>query len=292
MSFEIVTDSSASLTMDLIKRYNIHILSLTFHEKNKSEQFKSFDNGRPVDTTIFYRRMRDENAEFLTSCVNAADAIMGIEPLLRDGRDVLYLGFSSGLSATYQNVHTALNELRERYPERIILDCDTLAAAMGQGLLVVLAARQRDKGATITETHAWVEEHKLKLAHWFTVENLKYLKRGGRVSATSAALGTLLDIKPVLHVDNEGRLIPVSKVRGVAKAVSEMFRHMKETAVRDKKLPVFINHADCLDRARELADRIRAEFGTEEILIDSLDLVIGAHSGPGTLALFFLADCR
>ena len=292
MSFEIITDSSANLSLELIDRYKIHVLSLTFHEKDHSTEYKSFDNGRPIDTLQFYRRMRDENAVFLTSCVNTSEAALSIEPILQAGNDILYLGFSSGLSATYQNVKTALDELRTRYPDRVILDCDTLAAAMGQGLLVTMAARKRDAGADIREVQAWVEREKLHLAHWFTVESLKYLKRGGRVSATSAAIGTLLDIKPVLHVDNEGKLIPMSKVRGVRGAVSEMFKHMQATAMRDPELPVFITHADCLERAQELAERVRSEFGTKEIFIDALDLVIGAHSGPGPLALFFFAEHR
>ncbi len=291
MSFEIFTDSSASLTQELIKKYRFHILSLTFQEKGVPGEYKSFDNGRPVDTTVFYHRMRND-AVFVTSCVNTSDALEGIEPCLAAGKDVLYLGFSSGLSATYQNVKAALDELRAKYPLRKILDCDTLAAAMGQGLLATLAARKREIGAGIEETWRWVEDNKLRLAHWFTVDSLKYLRRGGRISATSAVLGTLLDIKPVLHVDDAGKLIAMGKVRGVRAALKEMFERMKATAVRDPESPVFINHADCLDRAKELAERIRAEFGTKEILIDSLDLVIGAHSGPGTLALFFMADHR
>ena len=237
MSFEIFTDSSASLSTEMIEKYHLHILSLTCQEKGVPGEYKSFDNGRPIDTTIFYRRMRDENAVFITSCVNTA-------------------------------------------------------AALGQGLLVVLAARQREQGATIEETHKWVEENKLRLCHWFTVENLKYLRRGGRISATSAVMGNLLDIKPVLHVDDAGKRIAMTKVRGVRAAVKEMFERMKATAVRDPDSPVFINHADILERAEELAARIRAEFGTKEIYIDSLDLVIGAHSGPGTLALFFVGDHR
>ena len=292
MSFEIFTDSSASLPLEIIQRYRLHILSLTFQEKGVPGEYKSFDNGRPIDTTIFYRRMRDEGAVFITSCVNTADALEAIEPVLAQGQDVLYLGFSSGLSATHQNVKAALDELRVKYPQRKILDSDTLAAALGQGLIVVLAARRRDAGASIEETWQWVEENKLHLCHWCTVEKLKYLRRGGRISATSAVVGTLLDIKPVLHVDDAGKLIAMTKVRGVRAAVKEMFERMKATALRDPDSPVFITHADILDRANELAEKIRAEFGTKEILIDSLDLVIGAHSGPGTLALFFMGDHR
>ena len=292
MSFEIFTDSSANLSLEQIEQYRLHILSLTFQEKGVPGEYKSFDNGRPIDTTIFYHRMRDENAVYITSCVNTEEARAAIEPVLQEGSDVLYLGFSSGLSATHQNVNAALDELRAKYPERKILDSDTLAAALGQGLLVVLAARRREAGATIEETWRWVEDNKLHLCHWFTVESLKYLRRGGRISAASAVVGTLLDIKPVLHVDDAGKLIAMSKVRGVRAAVKEMFEQMKKTAVRDPDSPVFIVHADNLARAQELADKVRAEFGTKEIHIDSLDLVIGAHSGPGTLALFFLGDHR
>ncbi len=292
MTFEIFTDSSANLSIELIEQYHLHVLSLTFQEKGVEGEYKSFDNGRPIDTSVFYRRMREENAVFVTSCVNTADALEAVEPVLAEGKDVLYLGFSSGLSATHQNVKAALDELRIKYPDRKILDSDTLAAALGQGLLVVLAARLREKGATIEETHRWVEDNKLHLCHWFTVENLKYLRRGGRISAASAVMGTLLDIKPVLHVDNAGKLIPMAKVRGMRAAVKEIFDRMKATAVRDPESPVFIVHADNLSRANELAEKIRAEFGTKEIYIDSLDLVVGAHSGPGTLALFFLGDYR
>ena len=292
MTFEIFTDSSASLSMEQLKAYGINVLSLTFTEKGKEGEYKSFDNGRPVDTTVFYRRMRDEGAVFITSCVNTGDALTAIEPTLKAGKDVLYLGFSSGLSATYQNVKAALDELRAKYPERKILDCDTLAAALGQGLLVVLAARKRDAGMSIEETCRWVEENKLRLCHWFTVESLKYLRRGGRVSAASAVVGTILDIKPVLHVDDAGKLIPISKVRGVKAAIKEMFERMKATSVRDPESPVFINHADAPQRAQELAEMIRREFGTKEIVVDNLDLVIGAHSGPGTIALFFVGDHR
>ena len=292
VSFEIVTDSSANMSLEQIEKYRLHILSLTFQEKGAQGEYKSFDNGRPVDTSVFYHRMRDDGTVFITSCVNTADALEGVEPILAEGKDVLYLGFSSGLSATHQNVKAALDELRAKYPQRKILDSDTLSAALGQGLLVVLAARMRDAGKSIEEVHDWVEKNKLRLCHWFTVDSLKYLRRGGRISATSAVVGTLLDIKPVMHVDDAGKLVAVGKVRGVKAAITAMFKHMEETAERDPSLPVFINHADCLGRATELADMIRNGLGFREILIDSLDLVIGAHSGPGTIALFFLGSKR
>ena len=172
------------------------------------------------------------------------------------------------------------------------MDGPALAAAMGEGLIVVLAARKRESGASIEETCAWVEENKLHSCHWFTVESLKYLRRGGRISATSAVVGSLLDIKPVLHVDDEGHLIAMDKVRGMRAAVKSLIAHMRETWNGDPDSPVFINHADSPERAQELAERVRSEFGVREIVIEPLDLVIGAHSGPGTLALFFMGSKR
>lgn len=290
MSFEIITDTSANLPVELIERYQLHILSLILRDGENS--YKVFENGRPLDPTPFYQRMRDENAAFTTSCVNTAEAIELIEPLLQNGRDVLYLGFSSGLSATCQNICLALDELCERYPERKILGCDTLCASLGQGLIVTLAARQREQGKTIEETLAWVEENKLRSCHWFTVESLKYLRRGGRISATSAVFGNLLDIKPVLHVDNEGHLAAVDKVRGARAAIKTMLAHMRETFENQPDSPVFIVHADNAEKAEDLAERIRSEYGPREIIIAPLDLVVGAHSGPGTLAVFFMGNPR
>ena len=290
MSFEIITDSSANLSVEIIEKYHLHIISLILRDGEKSSY--SVENGRPIDPVPYYRRMRDENAAFTTSCINVAEALEQIEPLVRAGSDVLYLGFSSGLSATSHNVLMALDELRGRYPERKIMGCDTLAAAMGEGLLVTLAARKRESGASIEETCAWVEENKLHSCHWFTVESLKYLRRGGRISATSAVVGSLLDIKPVLHVDDEGHLIAMDKVRGMRAAVKSLIAHMRETWNGDPDSPVFINHADSPERAQELAERVRSEFGVREIVIEPLDLVIGSHSGPGTLALFFMGSKR
>lgn len=290
MSFEIITDSSANLPIEMIEKYRLHIISLILRDGEKSGY--SFENGHPIDPVPYYRRMRDENAAFTTSCINVSEALEQIEPLVRAGSDVLYLGFSSGLSATSHNVLMALDELRERYPERKIMGCDTLAAAMGEGLIVALAARKRESGASIEETYAWVEENKLHSCHWFTVESLKYLRRGGRISATSAVVGSLLDIKPVLHVDDEGHLIPMDKVRGMRAAVKSLIAHMRETWSGDPDSPVFINHADSPERAQELAERVRSEFGVREIVVEPLDLVIGAHSGPGTLALFFMGSKR
>ena len=289
MNFVILTDSCANLPDESIRRYDIRILSLSFLDNGK--EYKSFENGKTLDVTEFYEHMR-EGAAITTSCVNIAEAEEGVEAILQEGKDILYLGFSSALSATYQNVSTAINNLREKYPERKMIAVDTLAAALGQGLLVALAARLGDEGKSIEEVAQYVEDNKLHLSHLFTVDSLKYLHRGGRVSTASAIVGTILDIKPVMHVDNEGRLVPLGKVRGVKAAMKDILKRLDDTIWPDANNPVYIVHADCYDRAKFIANYVRAKYGTQEIVIQPVDLVIGAHSGPGTLAVFFLADHR
>ena len=186
-----------------------------------------------------------------------------------------------------------MKELAEAYPDRKLYAVDTLAASGGEGLLVHYAAQMAEGGASIDEVRNWLEEHKLNLAHWFTVDDLMFLFRGGRVSRTSAWAGTLLNIKPVLHVDDEGHLIPMEKVRGRRKAIKGLLDHMEKTAIKPvSEQTVFITHGDCIEDAELLADLVRERFGVKDISINYVDPVIGAHSGPGTLALFFLADSR
>ena len=213
--------------------------------------------------------------------------------LLEAGRDVLYLGFSSGLSGTYEAVSLLCNQLAAEFPERKILSVDTLAASGGEGLLVWHAVQKAREGLSIEELRDWVEQHKLNLAHWFTVDDLMFLWRGGRVSKTSAWAGTLLNIKPVLHVDDEGHLIPMEKVRGRKKSLNALVDHMEKSAippVADQM--VFITHGDCLEDAEYVADKVRERFGVRDVVINYVDPVIGAHSGPGTMALFYMAESR
>ena len=210
---------------------------------------------------------------------------------LKEGQDVLFLCFSSGLSSTRDACAMAAEDLRERYPDRKIYTVDTLAASGGQGLLVLLAGRKRKAGASIEEVRDFAEETKLHVGHWFTVDDLVYLKRGGRVSSAAAVVGTMLNIKPVLHVDNEGHLISMEKVRGRKAAIQALFRHMQETALPNQET-VLINHADCLPEAQALAEQIQAAFHPKEVLIADLGPIIGAHTGPGLVTLFFLAEHR
>ena len=237
--------------------------------------------------------MMREGKVFKTSLPNLAEAEALFRGLLEQGRDVLYLGFSSGLSGTFEAVSLLLGQLAAEFSERKVYAVDTLAASGGEGLLVWHAVQHARAGEGIDEVRNWVEANKLHLAHWFTVDDLMFLFRGGRVSKTAAWAGTLLNIKPVLHVDDEGRLIPMEKVRGRKKSLNALIDHMEKSAnkpISDQM--VFITHGDCIEDAEYVAAKIKERFGVKEVVINYVDPVIGAHSGPGTMALFFLADKR
>ena len=290
MAYDIVTDSSANLTEEMYDKYGITVLPLRFMLGD--EEYVSYRKGEQVDLKLFYKMMR-EGSVFTTSLPSPEQSEKAIREILDAGRDVLYIGFSSGLSGTYDGTRIIIEELAREYPERKLLHVDTLAAAAGQGLLLWYAIQKREEGATIEETWQWVVDNRLKLAHWFTVDDLMYLFRGGRVSKTSAWAGTLLKIKPVLHVDDEGKLIPMQKVRGRKKSIDAMFKLMCDSAIQPvEDQAVFISHGDCIEDVEYLEKLIREKWNPKMVFHNILDPVIGAHSGPGTLALFFLADKR
>lgn len=292
MDFEIVTDSCCNLLEDMIDDFGIHILPLTFMVDGEDEVYQSYLKGERTDLKQFYTMMR-EGKVFKTSLPNLAESEALFRELLGSGRDVLYIAFSSGLSGTYQALSLMAAQLQEEFPERKIHVVDSLAASGGQGLLVWYAVQHARAGESIDQVRDWLEENKLHLAHWFTVDDLMFLFRGGRVSKTAAWAGTLLNIKPVLHVDDEGHLIPMEKVRGRKKSLNALIDHMEESAnkpISDQM--VFITHGDCIEDAEYVAAKIKERFGVKEVVINYVDPVIGAHSGPGTMALFFLADKR
>ena len=240
----------------------------------------------------FYAALR-EGKMSSTMQVNTFEFVSFVEPFLAAGEDVLHICFSSGLSGTYASVAAGAEELKEKYPERRLIVVDSLAASLGEGLLVYYADENRKKGMSLEENARWLEENKLHLCHWFTVDDLMFLHRGGRVSKTSAVLGSLLGIKPVLHVDDEGHLIMMSKVRGRQAAIQALVKKMKETAIGDvKEQTIFICHGDCMEDAKKLEELVRSEMGCRTFLIGYTGTVIGSHSGPGTLALFFLGSHR
>ena len=290
MAYDIVTDSSANLTEEMYEQYGITVLPLRFMHDGK--EYVSYSKEEKTDLKLFFDMMR-EGAVFTTSLPYPNESEKSLREILDAGRDVLYIGFSSGLSGTYEGTRMIMEQLAQEYPDRKLMHIDTLAAAAGQGLLVWYAAQMREAGAPMEDVWQWIADNRLKLAHWFTVDDLIYLFRGGRVSRTSAWAGTLLKIKPVLHVDDEGKLVPMQKVRGRKKSLDALFEGMVESAdtpVEDQV--VFISHGDCLKDVEYLEDLIREKWNPKMIFHNILDPVIGAHAGPGTVALFYLADKR
>jgi len=289
MSFAIITDSAANLTNELIDKHEIGIVSLEFLVEAKP--YRSYIKGEKNDLKKFYDMMRNKE-HITTSAVNQQTWMDGIEPALKSGKDALVIAFSSGLSVTAQQAKMACEALSEKYPERKIFCVDSLCAAMGQGMYVMYAVQKRAEGLTIEQTAAWLEENKLKMAHWFTVETLTYLKRGGRVSGATAVIGNLMSIKPVMHVDNEGKLIAVHKVRGRKASLDALVERMQSTAIEPEKQVIYISHGDCIEDAEYVAEQCREKMHVKDVIINVLDPVIGAHAGPGTMALFFVGTER
>ncbi|MDD6642798.1 MAG: DegV family protein [Firmicutes bacterium] len=288
-SYVVMTDSSADLTAELVEELGLDVIPLSVNVGEKS--FMNYPDEREIGSHDFYEMLRG-GANAKTSAVNVDTFLNAMSVHLKAGKDILYLGFSSGLSSTYSASEIAAQELRETYPDRKILTVDTLCASLGQGLLVYLTMQKVLAGATIEEAAAFAEENRLHLCHWFTVDDLFFLKRGGRVSAATALVGSALGIKPVLHVDNEGHLINVSKARGRKNSILALVDRMEQSAIDPAKQTIFISHGDCRDDAEFLADELRKRFGISDITINYVGPVIGAHSGPGTLALFFLGTSR
>ncbi|HCS94381.1 MAG TPA: fatty acid-binding protein DegV [Clostridiales bacterium] len=288
-NYVIITDSTASLTDELIEKYNLDVMPLTY--MLNGEEHLGYEKGKPSDLHAFYKAMR-EGAKVSTSCVNVDTAKAFFEPYLAAGKDVLYLAFSSGLSATCSNVIKASEELAAAYPERKFYVVDTLAACMGEGLIVTYALEAQLQGKSIDEVRAFTEKIKMKTCHQFTVDDLMYLKRGGRISGGTALIGTILKIKPVMCADNRGKLVAVGKVIGRKASIKWLFNKYVEKAYDKKNQIVYIAHCDCPDDAEALADMIREKSECKSITINYIDQVIGSHSGPGTLAIFFLGENR
>lgn len=287
--FEIVTDSTANLPEDIIEQYNLSILSLSFIVEGT--EYKGYVKGETVDLNQFYQMMR-EKKEITTSLANTQAAYDMMKPILEAGKDVLYLAFSSGLSSTFQAVNAAVEELKEEFPNRKIFCVDSLSAALGEGLFVKYVIDKREEGASIEDAYQWAMDNRLKIVHAFTVDDLFFLKRGGRISAATAVIGTALNVKPVLHVDNEGHLISLYNVRGRKKSLDALVKMMEEKVDNPEGQVVYISHGDCIKDAEYVANKVKERFPVKEVMIRTLDPVIGAHSGPGTVALFFFGKER
>ena len=284
-TYKIITDSACDLPKSMLQELDITAVPLTVNFRGETRN----DSVADSEVKELYDAMRAGEVA-TTAAVNPDGWAGKIEEALSAGYDALVMTFSGGLSTTYQSAVIAANDLLETYPQRKVMVVDTCAAALGQGLLSWYAAKQRDNGLSLEELAAWVEDNKDHVAHWFTVDDLVYLKRGGRVSAATALVGTMLNIKPVLHVDNEGRLVSMVKARGRKAAINTLVSKLQELGEGWDNRTVFICHADCLADAEILAAQVKAKCGVEETFIGNLGAVIGSHAGPGTLALFFMGE--
>lgn len=286
--YVIMTDNTVDMPLSWFQENQVDYLCLSCNMDGEI-----YDKEHVIDDKEFYRRMRAGSMP-TTSQVNPTAAEEIFESVLKEGKDVLYLAFSSGLSGTYNSCRVAAEELRESYPDRRIEVIDTLAASMGEGLLVWYAAKMKAEGRSMEEVVQWVRENILHTCHVFTVDDLNHLYRGGRVSKATAVLGTLANIKPMLHVDNEGKLIPVGKVRGRKKSLATLVSMMEERvgAYRSKNEMIIISHGDCEEDAAYVAKLVEEKFGITHVMMNPIGATIGAHAGPGTVALFFLGDYR
>lgn len=287
--FCIVTESTADLTPELIDRFKITVIPMRFSFGDK--EYYNYPNNRELSSEDFYQKLREGHVS-TTTAINMSQFEEAFLPILERGEDILYLGFSSGLSSTYGTAVVVSEQLKEQYPLRKIVVIDTLAASMGEGLLACLAAIQKQNGACLTEVADWVRAHILKLCHWFTVDDLMYLYRGGRVNALAAHVGTAFGIKPILHVDNEGHLIPAAKVRGRKQSIEALADKIGELGTDVSEQIIFIGHAEAADAAQMLADMINSRFSPKEIQIASIGPVVGSHTGPGLVSVYFMGTSR
>ena len=285
-TYKIITDSCCDLSVDKLNELDVKSVSLTLMFRGAPRLDAVTDEIKEV-----YNAMRaGENAT--TSAANPDDWTKVIEPVLAAGQDALVIAFSSGLSTTYQSAVIAANDLLEKYPNRKVNVVDSLCASLGQGLLVWYACDKRDEGMDLDSLTAWLEDNKQRVCQWFTVDDLNFLKRGGRISAATALVGTMLKIKPVLHVDAEGKLVSVSKVRGRKASIDALADKMAQLQLVGKNDRITICHGDCLEDAQYLAQQLKDKLGVKEAYIGYTGAVVGSHSGPGTLALFFLGKER
>ena len=287
--FEIVTDSSADLSYDMCKELGVYEIPLSIYIDGKI--FKDYPDESEISRKNFYNILR-KGIIGHTSAPNVSDFYNDFERILKNGKDILYVAFSSGLSATCANAKIAARQLKDLYPENKILICDSFSASLGQGLLVYFAVKKKKLGYSIEEIFNFLEKEKFNICHFFTVDNLHHLQKGGRISKLAAVAGSILSIKPILHVDEKGKLLKLYNVRGRKNAIEELFNNLKERITSVKNQTIFISHGDCEKDAIFLKNIIKEDLRPERIYINTIGPVIGMHSGPDTLALFFVGNNR
>lgn len=287
--FMITTDTTADLPADYIEKHHIRLMSLSY-----TIEGETYDLEHSLPVEKFYEMMKNGSLP-TTSQVSPQAAADVFESIIKEeDADILHIAFSSGLSGTYNSTHLAASELSEKYPDHKIIVIDSLAASLGEGLLVHKAVMMKEEGKSLEEIADWIENHKLNLVHNFTVDDLFHLYRGGRVSKTAAYVGSMINLKPVLHVDDEGHLVAVSKVRGRKKSLIALVDNMEKQigSWRDKNDIIFISHGNCAADAQYVADLVKERFGIDSFIIDFVGPTIGAHTGQGVVALFYFGDVR
>ena len=287
--YVILNDSSCDLPAELADQMQLTVIPLTVDMDGKL--YRNYLDGREIGFHEFFEQVVTAKSA-KTSAVTSEQFMEVLEPLCQAGVDVLYLAFSSGLSGTYNSGAIAMRELSEKYPERKLYAVDSLCASLGEGLFVDLCHEKKEAGMTIDELRDYAESLKLHICHWFTVNDLMFLKRGGRVSAATAIVGSVLSIKPVMHMDNEGHLIKVDVARGRKASLRALVAKMEKLATDPEKQRVYICHGDCLQDAEYVASLVREKFGITDIRINYVGPVIGAHTGPGVVSLFFVGSER
>lgn len=282
--YMITTDTASDLPKDYAQKENLYVQPLFYNLGDKI-----YGGKNDLDYKVFYNRMREGEMP-VTNAIIPEEMRNGLRPFLEQGYDILHLAFSSGLSSSCQNAILAANELMEEFPDRKVTVIDTYAASLGEGLLVHKALQLKKQGKSMEEVAKWVEDNRNHLCHLFTVDDLFHLQRGGRVSKTVAVIGTMINIKPVLHVDNAGELKMLKTVRGRKKSLIHLVDRMEELCkgYETENDVVFISHGDCLEDAQFVAEQIKQRLGINNFIIDYVSPTIGAHSGPGTIALFFM----
>lgn len=289
--FKIITDSTADLPREYLQEHNIGCIPISYILDGVT-----YGREKELDWKEFYAMMRNEGKMPTTSQINPAEAREYYEEYIQTDKEILHLAFSSGLSGTCSNIRMAAQEIMEEHPDVKIVVVDSLCASMGEGLFVHKAVRMRDTGKSLEETAQWLNANVQNFVHVFTVDDLFHLYRGGRVSKTAAVIGTLAGIKPKLHVDSEGHLIVIGKIRGRKKSLNALVDYMEEKmgSWKQENLEdyVFISHGDALEDAEYVRDQIKERFGIRNFLISHIGPTIGAHSGPGTIALFFMGESR
>ncbi len=287
--FQIVTDSTSDLTQEMVEELGVELIPMNF--TIGTDSFMDYADEKDISSHDFYQRIAQGESS-TTNQIGLAVFTEVFEKYLQAGKDVLYLGFSSGLSGTYNNSVIVARSLAEKYPERKVYAVDTLAASLGEGLLVWHAVQKQRAGASIDEVRDWIEQNRNRMHHWFTVDDLNHLKRGGRISGAAALMGTMLGIKPVMHFDDEGHIILIDKIRGRKQSLDDLVNHMKKTSEDASGQMIFISHSDSQEGAEYVRQQVAEIFGVEQFRMGPIGPVIGAHTGTGTVALFYLGKDR